>query len=61
MLEWYLYLDKVLKKEIEAKDAQINGLELRMGDLEKVFQSYKKHQEKKVKEIKTTNENSYLV
>ena len=41
----------LIKKELEAKDAQINGLELRLDEIEKSHQKFKKHQEKKMKDL----------
>ena len=41
----------VLKKDVETKNAQIVGLELRLGEIEKGHQAFKKHQEKKMKEL----------
>ena len=38
-----------LEKDIEAKNAQINGLELRIDDLEKCVQTFRKQQEKKTR------------
>ena len=43
-----------LKKDLEVKDTQINGLELRLHELEKEIKTYKKQQEKKIKELENT-------
>ena len=42
------------KKDLEVKDAQINGVELRLQELEKEHKAYKKQQEKKMKELENT-------
>ena len=43
-----------LKKHIEVKDAQINGLEIKLEELDKAQQKQKKHFEKKLKDIENT-------
>ena len=40
-----------LKKDIECQNATINGLEIRLEELEKENKRYKKQQEKKIKEL----------
>ena len=40
-----------LLKDLEAKNAKINELEIRLEDLEKGHQSQKKQQEKKIKDL----------
>ena len=40
-----------LEKDLEARNAQINGLEIRLEELEKGNQAQKKQQEKRIKEL----------
>ena len=42
---------EVLKKEFDTKNAQINGLEIRLEEIEKSHQAFKKVQEKKIKDL----------
>ena len=41
----------VIKKELEAKNAKINGLEIRLSEIERCHQTFKKHQENKIKDL----------
>ena len=45
----------MLKKHIETKNSQISGLELRLEEIEKGHQAFKKHQEKKIKELENVS------
>ena len=40
-----------IKEDLKEKDAKINGLEIKLDELEKSKQKYKKQHEKKIKEI----------
>ena len=44
-----------LKKDLEIKNAQINGLEIRIEELEKEHQTVKKEQIKKIKELENAS------
>ena len=44
-----------LKKDLEIKNAQINGMEMRIEELEKEHQTVKKEQTKKIKELENAS------
>ena len=48
-----------LRKDLETKNAQIIAFELRVEELEKENNAYKKKQEKKIKDLENTNRQKF--